>query len=74
MAQTSTDTAKAPTLGNPAVIGLGGFGMTTLLLQFHNLGWIGIAPVIWCGFVFGSIVTGFFAILPSAARWWSSET
>jgi succinate-acetate transporter protein len=24
-------------LGNPAVVGLGGFGMTTLILQFHNL-------------------------------------
>ncbi|WP_108649485.1 acetate uptake transporter [Dongshaea marina] len=40
-------------LGNPAVIGLGGFGMTTMVLQFHNLGWCGIAPVIWLGLVFG---------------------
>ncbi len=40
-------------LGNPAVVGLGGFGMTTLLLQFHNLGWIGIGPVLWLGLVFG---------------------
>ena len=39
--------------GNPAVVGLGGFGMTTLVLQFHNLGWCGIAPVIWLGLVFG---------------------
>ncbi len=46
--------AAAPyKLGNPAVVGLGGFGMTTMLLQFHNLGWIGIGPVIWLGFVFG---------------------
>jgi len=40
-------------LGNPAVVGLAGFGMTTLILQFHNLGWCGIAPVIWLGLVFG---------------------
>ena len=43
----------AKPFGNPAVVGLGGFGMTTLMLQFHNLGWIGVAPVIWIGFVFG---------------------
>ena len=40
-------------LGNPAVVGLGGFGMTTLVLQCHNLGWCGIAPVIWIGLCFG---------------------
>ncbi len=44
------DSAK---LGNPAVVGLAGFGMTTMVLQFHNLGWCGIAPVIWLGLVFG---------------------
>ncbi len=45
-----SDTAK---LGNPAVVGLAGFGMTTLILQFYNLGWSGLAPVIWIGLVFG---------------------
>ena len=40
-------------LGNPAVVGLGGFGLTTLVLQCHNLGWCGIAPVLWLGLVFG---------------------
>jgi len=40
-------------LGNPAVVGLGGFGMTTLILQFHNLGWVGLAPVLWIGLCFG---------------------
>lgn len=39
--------------GNPAVVGLGGFGMTTLLLQFHNLGWVAISPIIWLGLIFG---------------------
>ena len=32
-------------LGNPAVVGLAGFGITTLMLQFHNVGWCGIGPV-----------------------------
>ena len=40
-------------IGNPAVVGLAGFGMTTLLLQFHNLGWVAISPIIWLGLIFG---------------------
>jgi len=40
-------------LSNPAVVGLAGFGLTTFMLQLHNLGVIGIAPVIWLGIVFG---------------------
>lgn len=54
--------APAPALGNPAVVGLGGFGMTTLMLQFHNLGLINVTPVIWLGFVFGGgaqLIAGF---------------
>lgn len=39
--------------GNPAVIGLTGFGMTTLVLQFHNLGLCGLGPVFALGLVFG---------------------
>lgn len=57
-----TAAPATPKLGNPAVVGLGGFGMTTLLLQFHNLGWIGIGPVLWMGFVFGGtaqLIAGF---------------
>ena len=49
-------------LGNPAVVGLGGFGMTTLILQFHNLGWVGLAPVLWIGLLFGGtaqLIAGF---------------
>ncbi len=42
-----------PKVGNPAVVGLAGFGLTTMMLQFHNLGWAGIGPVIWLGLVFG---------------------
>ena len=40
-------------LGNPAVVGLAGFGMTTLILQFHNLGLVGLGPVLWLGILFG---------------------
>lgn len=53
------DTIK---LGNPAVVGLAGFGLTTLLLQFHNLGWCGLGPVVSMGFIFGGfaqLVAGF---------------
>ncbi len=60
MAQTADETAnaqvqKTAALGNPAVVGLGAFGLTTMMLQFHNLGWIGMAPVIWVGFFFGGL-------------------
>jgi succinate-acetate transporter protein len=41
--------------GNPAVVGLAGFGMTTLLLQFHNLGLIGWGPVLAMGIIFGGL-------------------
>jgi succinate-acetate transporter protein len=42
-------------LGNPAVVGLAGFGLTTLLLQFHNLGICGLGPVVVMGFIFGGL-------------------
>jgi uncharacterized protein len=42
-------------LGNPAVVGLGGFGLTTMILQFHNVGWMGLGPVIWLGLIFGGL-------------------
>jgi succinate-acetate transporter protein len=40
-------------LGNPAVVGLAGFGLTTLLLQFANLGLVGATPVIASAIIFG---------------------
>ncbi|MCE5334199.1 MAG: acetate uptake transporter [Desulfobacteraceae bacterium] len=49
-------------MGNPAVVGLAGFGMTTLILQFHNLGWVGLGPVLWLGILFGGtaqLIAGF---------------
>jgi succinate-acetate transporter protein len=42
-------------IGNPAVVGLGGFGLTTMVLQFHNVGWMGIGPVVWLGLIFGGL-------------------
>lgn len=49
-------------MGNPAVVGLAGFGMTTILLQFHNIGVMGLGPVIAMGFIFGGgaqLIAGF---------------
>ena len=40
---------------NPAVVGLAGFGLTTLLLQFHNLGLMGLGPVVAMAFIFGGL-------------------
>jgi succinate-acetate transporter protein len=43
-------------LGNPAVVGLGGFGLTTMVLQFHNVGWMpSVGPVVWLGLIFGGL-------------------
>jgi len=49
-------------LANPAVVGLAGFGLTTLLLQFHNIGLCGLGPIVAMGFIFGGlaqIIAGF---------------
>jgi hypothetical protein len=48
--------------GNPAVVGLAGFSITTLVLQFHNVGWCGLGPVIVLGLIFGGmaqLIAGF---------------
>ncbi len=42
-------------LGNPAVVGLAAFGLTTLMLQFHNVGWMDLGPVVWLGLIFGGL-------------------
>ena len=41
---------------NPAVVGLAGFGGTTLMLQFHNLGWMGVGPVFCAALAFGGLM------------------
>jgi succinate-acetate transporter protein len=48
-------TKTATPMGNPAVVGLAGFGLTTLILQFHNLGWCGAGPIVALGLVFGGL-------------------
>ena len=40
---------------NPGVVGLAGFGLTTLLLQLHNLGLAGWGPVLGMGIIFGGL-------------------
>lgn len=47
--------AKTPILANPAAVGLGAFGATTILLQFHNLGFVGVGAVMWMAFFFGGL-------------------
>ena len=44
-----------PKLGNPAVVGLAGFSLTTLLFQFYNLGLCGMGPVFALAVVFGGL-------------------
>lgn len=46
---------SAQKIGNPAVVGLAGFGLTTLLLQLHNIGLVGIGPVLAMGLIFGGL-------------------
>jgi succinate-acetate transporter protein len=47
--------ADAGKQGNPAVVGLAGFGLTTLILQIHNLGYCGMGPILALGIVFGGM-------------------
>jgi succinate-acetate transporter protein len=54
--QSSLSQPKAtPSLGNPAAIGLGAFGATTILLQLHNLELAGTGVVMWLAFFFGGL-------------------
>ncbi|MDR1635498.1 MAG: acetate uptake transporter [Bifidobacteriaceae bacterium] len=47
---------SAPPLANPGPLGLLGFGMTTVLLNLHNAGLIGLTPVIVAmGFALGGL-------------------
>ena len=38
------------------MVGLAGFGGTTLLLQFHNFGLCGASPVLWTALFFGGLM------------------
>lgn len=46
---------QTTTFGNPAAVGLGAFGATTMLLQLHNLGLAGSGVVMWLAFLFGGL-------------------
>jgi len=48
--------AEATPQGNPAVVGLAGFGITTTLLQFHNLGWMGVGTVFCAAMFVGGLM------------------
>jgi uncharacterized protein len=50
-----TQTKSQPTFGNPAAVGLGAFGATTILLQLHNLGIAGTGVVMWLALIFGGL-------------------
>lgn len=43
-------------LGNPAVVGLAGFGLTTMMLQFHNLGWMGTGTIFCTAMFVGGLM------------------
>lgn len=47
--------SSQPKLGNPAAVGLAGFGLTTVMLQLFNLGLVGLPPVLALGLVFGGL-------------------
>jgi uncharacterized protein len=46
---------KKVVLGNPAVVGLGGFGLTLIIQQLYHLELCSIGPVIACGMIFGGL-------------------
>ncbi len=48
--------AEATPQGNPAVVGLAGFGITTILLQFHNMGWGGTGTVFCAAMMVGGLM------------------
>jgi len=58
------DITTTNTIANPAPLGLLGFGMTTMLLAFHNLGLYGIeATILTMGIFYGGlaqVVAGLF--------------
>jgi hypothetical protein len=48
--------AESTPMGNPAVVGLAGFGITTTLLQFHNLGWMGVGTIFCAAMFVGGLM------------------
>lgn len=59
-----TDTKLTDTTGNPAPLGLLGFGMTTILLNFHNAGFYPIdSMVLAMGIFFGGMAQIFAGLM-----------
>ena len=51
------ETAKSePHWGNPGALGLAAFGLNTILLQIHNLGWIDSTMPLVYGIIWGGII------------------
>jgi succinate-acetate transporter protein len=48
-------TVSEPQWANPGALGLAGFGLNTLLLQIHNLGWIGSSMPLVYGIIWGGV-------------------
>lgn len=46
-------------MSNPAVVGFGGFGVSTIVQQLHELGLCSIGPAIACGLILGGLVQFF---------------
>ena len=53
MAQEATK--AEPQWANPGALGLAAFGLNTILLQIHNLGWIGNTMPLVYGIIWGGI-------------------
>lgn len=64
---TKTGLNRKKRLGNPAVVGLAGFGLTTLLFQFYNFGWMKPGPVLWMGLMYGGLSQFIAGLLEFAA-------
>jgi len=48
-------TKEEPQWANPGALGLAGFGLNTILLQIHNLGWIESTMPLIFGFFWGGV-------------------
>ncbi|MDR0309625.1 MAG: acetate uptake transporter [Candidatus Methanoplasma sp.] len=57
------ESSSASSIANPAVLGLLGFGMTTVLLSLHNLGLFGLeSTILSMGFLYGGLAQVFAGI------------
>lgn len=71
MSTTQTVTIVKDTTGNPATLGLLGFGMTTVLLNFHNAGFFGMSSMI---LGMGIFVGGIAQVIAGIQEWKKNNT